>query len=177
MTDPVVPGGQHIIILSASPQLTAHSDQLSAPLSHSVPPNCLDKGLPVRKWRLRGLCVKIRGSYQDKSDQVVACSTALGPNPCLLRASSGTRPVYGLQAPPTKPTASRQPAHRMPSPAQNSTRGAPAWSGTQIWDTNYRVATAAVVPNWSPGPRTGGAAGSGEALGRAGAARQCRVKE
>ena len=30
----------------------------------------------------------------------------------------------------------------------------PAWSGTQIWDTSQRVATAAGVPNWSPGPRT-----------------------
>ena len=34
-------------------------------------PNCLDKGLPVRTWRLRGLCAKIRGPYQDKSDRVV----------------------------------------------------------------------------------------------------------
>ena len=30
----------------------------------------------------------------------------------------------------------------------------PAWSGTQIWDTSWRLATAAGVPNWSPGPRT-----------------------
>ena len=27
-----------------------------------------------------------------------------------------------------------------------------AWSGTQMWDTNQRVATAADVPNWSLGP-------------------------
>ena len=33
-------------------------------------PNCLDKGLPVRTWRLRGLCATIRGSHQDKSDRV-----------------------------------------------------------------------------------------------------------
>ena len=29
-----------------------------------------------------------------------------------------------------------------------------AWSGTQIWDTSSRAATAAGVPNWSPGPRS-----------------------
>ena len=41
-------------------------------LCHSVgsPPNCLDKGLPVRTWRLRGRYAKIRGPYQDKSDRV-----------------------------------------------------------------------------------------------------------
>ena len=39
---------------------------------HSVAssPNCLDTGLPVRMWRLRGRCAKIRGPYQDKSDRV-----------------------------------------------------------------------------------------------------------
>ena len=40
--------------------------------SHSVgsPPKCIDKGLPVRTWRLRGLYAGIRGPYQDKSDRV-----------------------------------------------------------------------------------------------------------
>ena len=39
---------------------------------HSVGslPNCLDKGLPVRTWRPRGLCAAIRGPYQGKSDRV-----------------------------------------------------------------------------------------------------------
>ena len=39
--------------------------------SAGAPPNYLDKGLPVRTWRLRGLYAKIRGPYQDKSDRVV----------------------------------------------------------------------------------------------------------
>ena len=42
------------------------------PSLHSVgpPPKCLDKALPARTWRLRGLCAKNRGPYQDKSDRV-----------------------------------------------------------------------------------------------------------
>ena len=38
-------------------------------LTHSVgsPPNSPGKGLPVRTWRLRGLCAIIRGPCQDKS--------------------------------------------------------------------------------------------------------------
>ena len=35
-----------------------------------LPPNCLDRDLPARTWRLRGLYTKIRGPYQDKSDRV-----------------------------------------------------------------------------------------------------------
>ena len=52
-----------------------HPHRLSLPC-HSVgsPPNCLDKGLPVRTWRLRGLSSKIRGLNQDKSDRVVLCT-------------------------------------------------------------------------------------------------------
>ena len=33
-------------------------------------PNCLDEGLAVRTWRLRGFCAAIRGPYQDTSDRV-----------------------------------------------------------------------------------------------------------
>ena len=47
--------------------------------SHSVgsPPNCLDKGLPVRAWRLRGLCAQICGPYQDKSEWNIIISSPL----------------------------------------------------------------------------------------------------
>ena len=42
---------------------------VSAIHSAGPPPNCFDKGLPVRTWHLRGLPAKIRGPYQDKSDR------------------------------------------------------------------------------------------------------------
>ena len=52
----------------------------AAPLRHSVgsPPNCLDKGLPVRTRHLGGRHAKARGPYQKKSDRVApaaCCST------------------------------------------------------------------------------------------------------
>ena len=57
--------------LAAALQVTAEPPRR---LFHSVgsPPNWLDKGLPVRTWRLPGLCAKICGPYQDKSDRVGA---------------------------------------------------------------------------------------------------------
>ena len=46
--------------------------------------------------------------------------------------------------------------------------GAPAWSRTKVSDTGWRVATAADVPNWRVGPRTGGRPGGlGAGLARA----------
>ena len=44
---------------------------------HSVgsSPDCLDKGLPVRAWRLRGLYAETRGRYRDKSDRVAPAPT------------------------------------------------------------------------------------------------------
>ena len=42
----------------------------SSPHSVGSPPNCLDKGLPVRMWRLQGIYAKIRGPHQDNSDRV-----------------------------------------------------------------------------------------------------------
>ena len=53
---------------------------------HSIdfPPNCLDKGLPVRTWRLRGACANIRGPCQDKSDRV-------GWRHCLVVRQIGCR--------------------------------------------------------------------------------------
>ena len=37
------------------------------PSLHSVgsPPNCIDKGLPVRRWRLRGLYANLRASSRQ----------------------------------------------------------------------------------------------------------------
>ena len=40
------------------------------------------------------------------------------------------------------------------TPAMIVLLASPARSGMQTWDTSYRVATAAGVPNRSPGPRT-----------------------
>ena len=58
---------------------------------HSVgsPPNCLDKGLPARTWRLRGLCAKIRDPNQGKSDRVEGCAIAAARSgqPPLARSS------------------------------------------------------------------------------------------
>ena len=83
--------------------------------THSVgfPPNCLDKGLPVRPWRLRGLYATLRGPYQDKSlpwnrggawcvSQSMSLSTKEMTNPCLihLRAISSVPRVPQQCAPP-----------------------------------------------------------------------------
>ena len=53
--------GQHN--LSYDGQQTARSDPLHTVLLLHM----IDEGLPVRKWRLRGLYAKIRGPYQDQS--------------------------------------------------------------------------------------------------------------
>ena len=60
-------------------------------LHHSVgpPPNCLNKGLPVRTWRLHGLYAVIRGPYQDKSDRVADATTAAYS--CSLHGKSRMR--------------------------------------------------------------------------------------
>ena len=52
---------------------------LSLRFHHSVgsPPNCLDKGLPLRTWRLRGLCAEICGPHRDKFDRVAALTAWL----------------------------------------------------------------------------------------------------
>ena len=54
--------------------VTVHCNRVLIPI-HSVgsPPNCLDKGLHARTWRVRGLHAKICGPYQDKSDRVDPC--------------------------------------------------------------------------------------------------------
>ena len=60
---------------ASSPELPRRSASLAAHTrTHSIksPQNCLGKGLPVRTWRLRGLCAKIRGPNQDKSDRVAS---------------------------------------------------------------------------------------------------------
>ena len=66
-------GHEHQIALRGLGQRHAGLTRARKPSTrnnHSVgpPPNCLDKGLPARTWRLRGLHAKIRGPYQDKSD-------------------------------------------------------------------------------------------------------------
>ena len=71
-------------VAATSPQVsrsTHHQQGCLARLAcHWVgsPPSCLDKGLPVRTWRLRGLYAKIRGPCQDKSDRVVVWSSGRG---------------------------------------------------------------------------------------------------
>ena len=61
---------------------------------HSVgsSPYSLDKGLPVRTWRLRGLYAKIRGPYQDKYDRVGLC--AVETHALYLKRSKSLSPAH-----------------------------------------------------------------------------------
>ena len=58
--------------------------------------------MPVRTWRLRGLCAKIRGPYQDKSDRVAGQRSRLrsatpvgGGSGLCLPLSACLQPVMG----------------------------------------------------------------------------------
>ena len=83
-------GDQLVLAPTMTHMVTIQLAAATLPLGRAFP-KYLDKdpkGLHVRAWRLRGLCAKTRGPYQDKSNRVaVRNTTELPPVQRTLRST------------------------------------------------------------------------------------------